>query len=76
MKVLDLLFFNWQFKFQRGTISLILDGHTTSDIIYHWKKDDAKKFRGIGVSKELSSIRFTVDALNTREEEISLQPSK
>lgn len=54
---------------------MISDGHTTRDIVYQWKTDTAKKFGGVGVSKELSSIRFHVAALNTRQETISLLPS-
>lgn len=55
---------------------LTLDGHTTADFVYQWKQDEYGKIqKAMGVSKELSSIRFKVAALNTRQETISLGPS-
>lgn len=41
-----------------------------NDITYQWKTDKAKKFGGVGVSEELSSLRFNVAALNTRQEAV------
>lgn len=52
------------------------DGHTTTDFVYQWRQDETGSVQNaIKVSKELSSLRFNVAAVNVRQEEIALGPS-
>ena len=52
------------------------DGYSTADVIYNWKQDDKGSIKSaVGVSRETTSIKFNVAAVNTKQEIVQLGTS-
>lgn len=55
----------------------IEDGFSNADLVYQWKAaEDGSTKSAVGVSKETTSIKFVISAVNTRKETEQMQTSK
>jgi hypothetical protein len=77
IKVTCSLSLGW-FPFDRHTCPVMMEsyGYSRDDYIYKWREDDQGNANSaIKVSKEVTSIKFTVAAINIRKETIQLAKS-
>lgn len=59
------------------TLKLLEDGHNAADLVYRWKTDEyGNKQKAVTVSKETTSIQFSISAINCRDETVAFGQSK